>query len=345
MSLDKAGKSTREPGRPQKQLSPEDGPLAALAQALRDLREASGNPTYRSLEKYAGIPHQRLAEAARGERLPAWAVVEGYLYGCRASYQHRPNGRPPLDGAGDLARWQQLYRDAGGALPARGQCGDTTSEPLTSPAPAPGADGPGPSQVARLHRAPRPSRRFNRRLVLTGAAAAGIMLLTGAGVMIGVSLGSGQPSPAAGSTPRSAARPARTAGISVAPPAPACGDAASVGFRSPATTAFSNRTTAYTLSLDGFSVSLMQGTYGGTSYYWVEAHPTGRRAGMQLRWSSQPNEWYYCTATLEAGSISALPSLVATMAIPATIHSRFVLYQACMWHQHPYSARCSPVSP
>ena len=331
MSQDKAGKSTREPGRPQKRLSPEDGPLAALAQALRDLREASGNPTYRSLEKYAAIPHQRLAEAARGERLAAWAVVEGYVYGCHTYYQHRPNGLPPLDGAGDLARWQQLYRDAGGVLPAREQRPETTSGSPIGPAAAPGADGPGPSQVTRLHRAPRPSRRLNRKLVLTGAVVAGSMLFAGAGVMIGMTVGSSQPSPAAG--------------IFVAPPAPACGNAASGGFRSPATAAFSDTTTAYPLKLDGLSVSLMQGTYGGISYYWVQAHPTGRRFGMQLRWSIARNEWYYCTATVEAGNISALPRLVETMAIPAAINSRPVLYQACMWHQDPYSARCSPVRP
>lgn len=40
MSSDRAPKSTPEAGRPQKQLNPEDGPLPAMAQALRDIRAA-----------------------------------------------------------------------------------------------------------------------------------------------------------------------------------------------------------------------------------------------------------------------------------------------------------------
>ena len=339
MSPDEAGKSSRQPGRPQKQLSPQDGPVAALAQALRDLREASGRPKYRSLAIYAGVQHQRLAEAARGERLPKWQVVEGYVNGCWAYYQHRHHDDRPADGAADLARWRQLYRDAGGCLPEQTKCGETAELPT---GPAPDAAGPGRWRAA-LHRPRLPGSHRGRRLALAGAAGTGVALLTTAAVMSGMTLSPGKPSPDTAGTPRAGTRTARPAGIFVTPPAAACGSVAADGFRSPATTVFSTVTAVSRLSLDGLSVSTMEGTRDGTGYYWIEAHSTSRRAGMQLRWSSVRDQWHYCTATLDAGNISALPGLVTTVAVPATVHEKQVLYQSCVWHQHPYSARCTPV--
>jgi hypothetical protein len=355
MSSDKAARSRREPGRPQKCLNLKAGPLPQLAQALRNLRDASGNPTYRTLQKYAGIPHQRLAEAARGEQLPSWPVVQGYLRGCQAYHRHKHKDRPPLDGAADLARWRRLYRDAGGTLPEEDRLEDIGNELTLNPAPA-GVPSTAEAETvqplrlrarpqpapARYEQAPAAGNRLNRRLLLRVAGVLGIVLL--AGVMLDVTRGSGRPSPVTTSTPARDAPMGRNARISVAPPAPACGDAAEDGFRSPATTPFSSIKTVYTLTLDGLSASVMEATYDGISYQWVEAHPTGSRAGMQLRWSPARNQWYYCTATLESGDISALPDMVATTAVPAAIHGRNVIFQACIWHQHPYTARCSPMS-
>ena len=339
MSADEAGKPSREPGRPQKQVNPEEGPLPAIAQALRDLREACGNPKYRTLEKYAGVPHQRLAEAARGEHLPAWAVVEGYIAGCQSYYQHRHHSPPHADRVGNPARWRQLYQNAGGVLPEPPRSSDNAAEPSSGQATA---TGPVRSQPARLPWIARLGSRLNRRLTVAAASAVGVVLLTGAAVMIGRLL-PGKSSPAAGSTPRSSNPIAGARDIFVTPPAPACGNATADGFRSPATTVFSPVTTLGTLSLDGFSVSTMDGMHRGISYYWVQSHPTGRRAGTQLRWSIDRDHWHYCTATLEPGNIAALPNLVTTVAVPSAIHGQQVFYQTCVWHQQPYTAQCSPV--
>jgi hypothetical protein len=341
MSSDKAAESPRDPGRPQKRLDPDAGPVPLLAQALRDLRDASGNPTYRTLQRYAGVPHQRLADAARGEQLPPWPVVQGYLHGCQAYHQYKHKGQPTLDGASDLLRWRRLYRDAGGTLPEEGQFDgegvlDTTpaiparSRPLRTP----------PQQTQLFFERTQPAGNHRHRtLLLKVAGAVGIVLLSGAGIMLDVSLHSRPPSLAT----KFDAPAGHTTAISVPAPAPACGDAAEDGFRSPATTSFGSIKTSYTLTLDGLSADLMEATYDGISYQWVEAHPTGSRAGMQLRWAPAQGQWHYCTATLEAGNISALPDLVGTTAVPAIIHGRNVIYQACIWHQNPYTARCSPL--
>lgn len=368
MSLEKTGESTRQPGRPQKRVDPASGPLPFLAQALRDLREACGNPKYGTLENYARIPRERLAEAARGERrpswrtvdgyahvphkrlaeaargdqLPSWLVVEGYVRGCWAYYQHKHENQPPLDGEGDLACWQQLYRHAKASIAAENQRRSTDEKQILTPSPAGGQATSARPALPRIRRVLSAPSRSNRRHLAVGAGITGAALLIG-GVMLGTSTGSGSPTPATGSRAAPDAPTSPDTGISVATPAPACGRAASDGFRSPAATPFSNKKSVYTLSLEGLAANLMEGTYNGISYDWVEAHPTGSRAGFQLRWANARSKWHYCTATLQAGNISALPDLVATMAVPATIDGRRVIYQACIWHQHLYTAQCSPL--
>jgi hypothetical protein len=113
------------------------------------------------------------------------------------------------------------------------------------------------------------------------------------------------------------------------------------GFRSPATTAFSNATQVISVSLDGISAAVIQGTYKGIAYDWLESHPNGTRTGIQLRWASIQGHWHYCTATDEGGPVAALPDQVTTIAVPATLHSGQVTFQSCIWHQHPYAAQCS----
>lgn len=374
MSGEETGKSSREPGRPQKPVDLDGGPLAFLAQELRNLREACGNPTYGTLEKYACIPRerlveaaargerlpswsvadgyarvprQRLAEAASGKQLPSWLVVEGYARGCWAYYQNYQNRRkdqPPLADIGDLARWQQLHHDAGTSVTAENQRRSTGDKQVLTPSPTgPSAKGESASArlgQARIRRAPFPGRRSNRRGLAAAAGVTGAALLSG-WIILGTSAGSGRLSPGPGSTTAAAPESSGT-GIFVVPAARACGRPASDGFRSPATTTFSSIKTIYTVSLESLAASVMQGTYNGISFDWVEAHPTGSRAAMQLRWSNARGKWYYCTATLEAGKISSLPDLVTTMAVPATIDGRRVTYQACVWHQQPYTAQCSP---
>jgi hypothetical protein len=339
MPSEKTGTSSREPGRPQKSVDPADGPAAALAQALRALREACGNPDYRTLQEYAGIAHQRLAEAARGEQRPPWRAVEGYVRGCWA-YQQKRTNQPPPDGAADLARWQQLYRDAGGNLPGESQRTSTGGGPVLTPTPTTGKAASARPGLARIRRMPSAVSGPNRKRLAVGAGISALALLI-SGVTLATSILSARRSPAAESTVTEApARP--TSGISVAALAPSCGHAASDGFRSPAATAFSSIKTVYTLELEGLAASVIQGTYNGISYDWLEAHPSGNKVGMQLRWSNARGKWYYCTVSPKAGNLSALPDLVASVAVPATINGRRVTYQACIWHQHPYTAQCSP---
>jgi hypothetical protein len=129
--------------------------------------------------------------------------------------------------------------------------------------------------------------------------------------------------------------------IAVAAPAPACGHQAPDGLRSPASTAFRQIKTVATVSLEGMSVNVMQGAYEGTAYDWAQSHPAGSRAGIQLRWSNAPQKWYYCTATVESGDVSSLPDEFATIAVPEIVSGRHVTYQACIWHQHPFTEQCS----
>ena len=129
--------------------------------------------------------------------------------------------------------------------------------------------------------------------------------------------------------------------ISVAAPSAACGVVAQDGFRSPATTSFTNIQTVYAISLGGRRASVMRGTYDGMAYDWLQSEPTGDRAGMQLRWFDAPNRWHYCTAAIAGSLVSALPAQVVTMAVPVAIRSRRVTFQACIWHQLPFTSQCS----
>ena len=169
-------------------------------------------------------------------------------------------------------------------------------------------------------------RRQPVRLLV--AAAAGVVLLV-SGVLVGVyAVGSDQ-SPG-GHRDR----------ISVAPPTLACGPPAQDEFRSPAATDFSRTASVVSVHLDGVSAAVIKGTYQGTAYAWLESRPTGHRAGVQLRWAATRGGWHYCTATDEGGPVAG-PGLVATVAVPATLHGEQVMFQACVWHQHPFTSRCS----
>ncbi|WP_416972370.1 hypothetical protein [Streptomyces sp. 4F14] len=68
--------------RPEKPLDPEAGPLQRFAYELRALRRAAGNPAYRVMAETAGCSATTLSQAAGGERLPSFAVVQGYVRAC-----------------------------------------------------------------------------------------------------------------------------------------------------------------------------------------------------------------------------------------------------------------------
>ncbi len=338
MSSEKNGEPVRRVGRPEKPLDPGAGPRAHLAQELRDLRQACGVPTLRVLAAYAHTDHRRLGEAARDGSLPSWQVVEGYVRGCWDYFERKHHG--PFADADDLAHWQALYRGAGGTLPEESRPESTGRELMPGLLPdsgalePPAADLP-PARPVALPLPPRSGRRRPVRLVV-GAAAGLVLLMLGAlaGVYAGISQ---RPN----NTPARSASGQQHVRILVAAPSPACGFMIQDGFRSPATTTFSNATQVISVSLHGISAAVIQGTYQGIAYDWLESRPNGTRAGIQLRWASIRGHWHYCTATDEGGPVAALPDQVATIAVPAILRGEQVTCQSCIWHQHPYTAQCS----
>ena len=188
MTFQTSGKPFRKPGRPQKPLDPSDGPLAVLGQALRDLRQKCGDPKYRTLQRYARTPHQRLADAARAEQIPAWCVVLGYIRGCWEYYQDKHDGQSLLEGMGDLAPWRQLYLNAGGTLSGEGEREAEAPQPVVPLAAANAtATGETASAGARSARARQwlpDGRRITWRqlIVVTGIACVGLAV---SGVLLG----------------------------------------------------------------------------------------------------------------------------------------------------------------
>jgi hypothetical protein len=339
VSATEEGEPPRKVGRRHKPLPAGDNPLVILARELVALKIACGDPTYKTLAESTHVNKTALTEAGRGARLHAWPIIDGYVRGCWEYYERRQ--RKPLEGAGDFSRWKQFYRDAGGALPGEGPAGTSGDRPLTSPKADSSAGQTGDlvlSLPARRRRALQARGLLTRRHLMLGAVCVAL-LITGAAAWLPRS-GAGRPSPASPSAVPSAGTD-QGMGMVVPVPGQSCDSMALYGFRSPATTMFNTIRTVDIVSLENIAASVMQGTSRGIMYDWVEAHPTGSRAGIQLRWAMESKQWHYCTATVEAGSISALPDLVATIAVPTTIQGHHVIYQACVWHKHPFTEQCS----
>ncbi|WP_371661156.1 hypothetical protein [Streptomyces sp. NBC_00280] len=83
-------------GRPERPLDPQAGPVQRFAHELRELRRTAGGPSYRLMAETAGFSAATLSEAARGERLPSLAVVQGYVRAC----------------GGDPGEWEPRWKDA-----------------------------------------------------------------------------------------------------------------------------------------------------------------------------------------------------------------------------------------
>jgi hypothetical protein len=82
-------------------------PLAEFAAQLRELREASGSPSYRVMAQRSHYSSSALAEAAQGRKLPSRALVEAYATAC---------GADPVDW---VARWKKVAaQDPPGEAPA-----------------------------------------------------------------------------------------------------------------------------------------------------------------------------------------------------------------------------------
>ncbi len=83
-------------GRQELPLDPEDGPVAAFACALRELRRRSGGMTYRAMAARAGYTVSTLSRAASGEQLPTLPVALAYAEAC----------------GGDREEWERHWRRA-----------------------------------------------------------------------------------------------------------------------------------------------------------------------------------------------------------------------------------------
>lgn len=84
------GAERRRPGRPERPLIVSDEPAAMFAIRLRDLRRAAGSPTYDAMSRRLGgtVSPAALSAAARGDRLPSWNTVHGFVLACGADPAH-----------------------------------------------------------------------------------------------------------------------------------------------------------------------------------------------------------------------------------------------------------------
>ncbi|MFD5895818.1 hypothetical protein [Streptomyces sp. NPDC060366] len=88
-------------GRHEKALDPAAGPVQRFAHDLRELRRASGTPTYRAMARQAAYSAPTLSAAASGERLPSLPVALAYATVC----------------GGDREEWEKRWRAATAELP------------------------------------------------------------------------------------------------------------------------------------------------------------------------------------------------------------------------------------
>ncbi len=196
MSPPQTGKSRQRAGRREKPL-PDDGkPRTILAAQLRELKSACASPTYDELARISRVYKTGLIDAASVTKVPQWYVIEGYVEGCWKYYQST-FGAPFAD-AGDLSRWQKLYRDAGGAMPGDyppQETGERDRQQEPQLAPATGGRPTARSmseargaaeQVAGLTLARRARMRSGRSrplYIVAGAAAAILIAAAVAGIM------------------------------------------------------------------------------------------------------------------------------------------------------------------
>lgn len=88
-------------GRHEKALDPTAGPAQRFAHDLRELRRASGTPTYRAMARRAAYSAPTLSAAAAGERLPSLPVALAYATAC----------------GGDGEEWEKRWRAAMADVP------------------------------------------------------------------------------------------------------------------------------------------------------------------------------------------------------------------------------------
>lgn len=76
-----ARQAKRRQGRPPKRVDP-DTPLGHFVTQLRLLKEKCGEPSYVQMKNLCNYSRSKLSDAARGDKLPRWEVVHGYVRAC-----------------------------------------------------------------------------------------------------------------------------------------------------------------------------------------------------------------------------------------------------------------------
>ncbi|GGK71811.1 hypothetical protein Sme01_08840 [Sphaerisporangium melleum] len=164
-------------GRPERELSPDTGPLHAFAFDLRRLREAAGRPSYRRLSAVANFSVTALSEAAGGNVLPSLAVTLAYVRAC----------------GGDVNAWEERWRRVTDEL--AGRDGEDPAAEVTENAPYLGLATFGPEHAGLFFGRERLVAELCARLAdasliaVFGASGAGKSSLLRAGLLPAVAEG------------------------------------------------------------------------------------------------------------------------------------------------------------
>ncbi|MER6350771.1 helix-turn-helix domain-containing protein [Streptomyces sp. NPDC001634] len=168
-------------GRREVEINPLAGPVEELATALRDLRAASGLPTYRQMAARTHYSASVLSRAARGCQLPSLPVVKAFAEACG------------VDPGPYEQRWRQAHKALNADEPAdepEGATARTSPDPADAvPATASAASGAQQAPPAE-QAAPTPGRWRKRRRFLVGT---GIAVLAAGGVAATLVFGSQPP--------------------------------------------------------------------------------------------------------------------------------------------------------
>jgi hypothetical protein len=120
-------------------------PLDLLVVRMRQLRQSVREPTLEHLSRHAqrlgmSLPPQTLSPILRGDRIPRWGTVRGFVLACEQQMKtHRLDVEAQLL---DLATWRALWEAARRPAPPAGGPGPT-------PAPWKQDARPGPHVVIR----------------------------------------------------------------------------------------------------------------------------------------------------------------------------------------------------
>jgi hypothetical protein len=106
------GRPANPVGRPEKPIL-ENGPVADLARALRQIRDRAGRPPYRALAGTAHTSPTVLADAAAGHACPTWLVVQAFVRACGGDPQ---NVRPLWEKANTATRASRRKQAAARAV-------------------------------------------------------------------------------------------------------------------------------------------------------------------------------------------------------------------------------------